>query len=141
MSTHKHPLDFDLLEKGSWIETPELESATLTKCGEGAWGLKLVGLCQRIEQETGILCRVDHDRIRLMDDLEASEHAYRRKLHHYRGVGRQSRRLLKVDTSGFDDEQKAIHAFRVRAALAVTSASRAALRKEKRRKLLGGGEE
>jgi hypothetical protein len=71
MITKKHPIDFETLHKDSWIETEELEDATLCKREDIQFQQRVLGLKTQIELRTGILSRIEGQRLRLMTDDEA----------------------------------------------------------------------
>ena len=70
-SATKHPLDFEALAKGTWIEVRELELALSCKRDDISFGQRLLGLRSMIEARTGILSRAEGQRLRLMTDSEA----------------------------------------------------------------------
>ncbi len=134
----RHPFDFDALEKGTWIEAEQVERAAMCKRSDTAFRLRVMGLCQRIEEETGIMVRCDHDRIRLMDDAEATLHAQQRTGHHVRGLRRQAWRLAQVDVDKLSEHARAAHEHRLRSTCALSVAARSEFRKQERMTLLLG---
>lgn len=92
-TSEKHPLDWEALQKGTWLETEEIEKATLCRRSDPFFSLRAQNLGDRIERKTGILCRTEGPvqavRIRLMTDSEALEYQIRE-------AGRASRKLERV---------------------------------------------
>jgi hypothetical protein len=70
-TTALHPFDFERLQKGTWIETIELEAAATCKVTDPSFQLRVLSLRDAIERRTGILSRIEGQRLRLMTDGEA----------------------------------------------------------------------
>ncbi len=70
-ATALHPFDFAKLSKGTWIETDELERAAMRKRTHPVFGRAVLRVREQIESITGILSRVEGERLRLMTDGEA----------------------------------------------------------------------
>lgn len=139
MGVEKYPLDFDILEKGNWLEGSELEHAIgSTPADPTHWRLGLLKLKQQIEDQTPILCREDHDRIRLMTDPEAREHTRRRWFHNLGGMVKQVTRRARIDVTLIPSDEKQMMESETRMMAAVTLAARSELRKQKRIELLVG---
>jgi hypothetical protein len=66
-----HPVDFDALERGTWIEVSTIEKAYRVRRGTDEYQRAVLQLRDLIERNTGILSREDKHRIRLMTDSEA----------------------------------------------------------------------
>jgi hypothetical protein len=66
-----HPFDFAKLSKGTWIETDELERAAMRKRTHPMFGRAVHRVREQILAATGILTRVEDDRLRLMTSGEA----------------------------------------------------------------------
>lgn len=128
----RHPLDFDTLEKGTLIDGEVLYAALECQPDHPHYGLKLVNLCERIESETAIICKIDQERIRLLTDEEACEYTFRMHRRHMRGLGRQIRRRTNIDYNMLTDEQRRMAEFQQRVMVASTQAARQAYRKEMR---------
>jgi len=140
MSVEFHPLDFEALEKGTWLEGEALVlAAGADPSDHKRWRLALLKLRQAIEEKTEILCCEDHDRIRLMTDSEAREHTWRRWRQNFKGLGRQVFRRSRVDLSQIPHEEHRRVESETRVMSGVTAAARARLRKEKRMELLNSG--
>lgn len=133
-----HPFDFASLSKGTWIETDELERAAGCKRHHPRWGLKLMQLCTQITGETGILCRRDHDRLRLMDDAEADDYTMRRTAAAVDSLRRQRVRRMLIDATGFDTDSMRRFEARSRIVDATAEAASHALRRSKRTFLPSG---
>jgi hypothetical protein len=135
----KYPLDFAALEKGSWLEGNALVRAVGTTPEHTIkWRLGLLSLQQKIEAQTNILCCENHDRIRLMTDVESREHTQRGWLRHYRGLKHQVFRRSRVDLSMIPSTEQQEMESETRVMVGVTLATRAELKRQKRLELLSG---
>lgn len=137
MSTKKHPLDFGALCKGTWLETAELIDATRTpsgplRVGSNAWNFALLGLCSQIENESEILCRIDHDRIRLMTDVEADEYTTRRAMDGARTIRNQYRKRALIRTDAMLPDERRLSEARDRVVYALAESTRRQAVKGKR---------
>ena len=133
MPAERYPLDFDALRKDSWLDTHELIHALNVTPADGSkWNFALVGLAEQITRESGILCRIDHDRIRLMSDAEADDYTFRRLEHHTRGLGTTARRRTLIDRHMLDGAQRQIAESRDRVVFSVALAARTELRKQRK---------
>ncbi len=85
-----HPFDWETLQKGTWIETAELERATLRSRSDPYFAIGCQSLIAMIERKTGSLGRANgapaNMRGRRMTDGEALEYTVRE-------AGRASRKL------------------------------------------------
>lgn len=133
MPGEKYPLDFDALQKGEWLETAELEEALGVTMADGAkWNFALMGLRSQIERESGIVCRIDHDRIRLMTDTEADEYLYRQGERSVSKLVRVTRSRALIDRGSMTDQEKRVAASRDTVMMATATAARMTLRRQRR---------
>lgn len=118
METKIYPIDYDALEKGSTISVDELERITGKKSSSYAFALAVLGFVQKLQErleDRGMECIVVQQKrgLRILTDIEATEYAYAEFEKHSRAMGRNLRRQLSVDPSGFNDTQKEDHDRRV----------------------------
>ena len=110
-----YPIDFATLEKGGWVEARQIENYS-GKDGEPVfvsrddrrYSFRLLQVKARIEKETGIRCRADGDRLRLMTDSEALCYAREERGRHVRGIATQARWLQELDTRALNDTERKI---------------------------------
>jgi hypothetical protein len=102
METRRYPLDFDALTKGSVIRLPEIEQALgATRDTEG-FGLAVLRLRGRIEEEMeergtpATVCVRDGD-LHILSDEDAAEYNPAQFSAGLRRAVRSHRRLLQVD--------------------------------------------
>lgn len=138
MHTEIHPIDFDKLSKGMWVETSELER--IVGCGpdDRRWRLRVLAFRQEITDRTGILVRMDHDRLRLMTDSEAYAWNLDLAMKREAGLHRCAQNTALIDRSQLSPAElaEADHAQRKIAAMAA-AASMASKRAERERQLYG----
>ena len=128
-----HPLDFDALKKGTWIETEELiRILGSTPADRDKWKLGILRLCDQIEKNAKLVARADHDRVRVMDDRELCAWTYRwvEQLTS-RQVNMTQRRSL-IDRAELSDAERDLAERRDRVAIAVSVGAMATLRKQRR---------
>jgi hypothetical protein len=139
-STKLHPIDFDRLEKGTWIEAEEIESATFSRRNEPLYNVRALGLAAQIEKRTGIVCKMDGHRLRLMTDSEALSWTIREGVKASRRLDRSADRLAgNIDRRQLSDAEKRLHEHATRVITSMASAQR--LEREKAQRLftfLGG---
>lgn len=133
-SARLHPFDWTKLRKGMWIETAEIEEATLKRRTDPHFGGIAANLVEMIHRKTGLLARTDGShstiRIRVMTDAEAVVHTVKQAARASRILDRSAERLRDdIDRTQLSDVDLAVHdhASRVVAAMA------AAQRKERER--------
>jgi hypothetical protein len=147
MKLSHYPLDFDALVKGSWIETAELIQITGLTPDDDKWDFALLDLVQQITRQASMLARIDHGRIRIMDDQEACAYTYRQVEVGVRKNVKWAQLRALIDRKDFTDTERDLAERRDRVAAAVAMASSRTLRKQRRlEKLivhpeLGDGEE
>lgn len=110
----KHPLDFEALQKDTWIELADLEKATLRSRHDPFFALNVQALIAKIERKTGILARAEGNttnmRIRLMTDSEALEYNIREAGRASRKLERCADRLIEnIDRTRLSDIEQQIH--------------------------------
>lgn len=88
-----HPLDYERLQKGTWIETEEISKASFRRPTDPFFSLAAQNLIDKIERKTGIIGRTEGAfgaiRIRLMTDAEALEYKIRE-------AGRASKKIERI---------------------------------------------
>ena len=132
-----YPIDFAALTKGSWITTEELEHSLGCKRTERRWQLAVLGLKEIVERKrTDLYLRIDHDRLRIMDDLEADRYSARRREQSEDAVLRVAGMRARIDRTDFDETQRAIAESEDRMALGMAMAVRS---EQKRRRRLASG--
>lgn len=133
MSTEKYPLDFDALEKGTWLEGSVLERAVgCTPRDHGRWNLGLMKLCKMIERAAGIVSYVDHDRIRLCTDAEACNYTTRMNERAQSMMFRSVARRTLIDRENLTEEQRSLADRRDRYLGSVAQATRQEARKQRK---------
>lgn len=131
----KYPLDFETLEKGSWIETSDLCDAIGIGPSDSRWGLKVLRVIEMVRQERGILgCQIGN-RIRLMTDAEASIYVYRQSGIANRKQRRCAENLTLIEPGALNEGELRSHEARSRVVAATAVASHRA--QEKQRKIEG----
>jgi hypothetical protein len=116
-----YPLDFDALEKGSWIEARQIESwpdrdgrPQFIGREERAYSFRMLRVKDEIEKRTGIRCRADGERLRLMTDAEHLEYQGRESDRYVRGYRRNTRWLQEIDSRNLNDIEKKKHEYQLR---------------------------
>jgi len=132
----RYPIDYNALEKGSTISVDELERITGKKASSYAFALAVLGFVQDLQErleDRGLECIVVQQKrgLRILTDIEATEYAYAEFEKHSRAMGRNLRRQLKVDHSGFDEKQKGDHDRRLHKMSFIYSAVKKARREVK----------
>lgn len=121
-----HPFDFDKLEKGTWIETEELELAATCKRSDHAFSLRVLGLKDAIESRTGILSRIEGQRLRLMTDSEALVWTIKQAGDASRKLERNAARLSEnIDVFGLPAGEQVVHEHAQRVISAMAASQRA----------------
>lgn len=137
--TALHPLDFGALEKGSWLETEELERATMLKRTDKSFWSAVLRLRDEIKRQACILTRTEGSgadiRLRLMTDSEATAWAAGEGVRAIRKLNRSALDLMTyVDRSNLTDPELRAHEHASRVLTAVADA--AAREKKKHARLL-----
>jgi hypothetical protein len=65
------PLNYLELRKDSWLDAPTLEKAIGVSRRDPMYRIRVLELRDEIRRHTGILSRIEDDRLRLMTDAEA----------------------------------------------------------------------
>jgi len=128
----RYPLDFDTLKRGMWIEAEELEEAIGCGLNHPNVNLRILALCQRIKLETGILCRQEKMRLRLMTHGEADVWTYNQVRAGVAATVRNAKARQMVDHNDFEPHQRQAAESRDRIAAAVATAARSTLRQQER---------
>jgi hypothetical protein len=124
--TKLHPFDFEALRKGTWIETSELEEATSAQRDDVRFALLVLGVRDQIEKQTGILSRVEGQRLRLMTDGEAMVWTIKQAAEASRKLERSAVRMTEnIDTALLTSTEQVVqeHAQRVITAMALAQRS------------------
>jgi len=100
------PFDWGELSKGSWLETDVLERATYLKRTDNNFRLKVMSVMSEIRERTGILCRSENDRVRLMTDVEAYQWNYEQSQQAVRKLTRAARRCADIDMNQLEDSDR-----------------------------------
>lgn len=133
MSLEKYPIDFDAIEKPSWIEGDQLERAVGFKPADGArWQFGLMKLSKLIERHTGFGCRIDKDRIRVCDDAEWDEYTTAQNERGQNLIVSSFARRALIDRSRLTEDQRAIAERRDRYLGGLTQAVRSEARRLRR---------
>lgn len=106
METLPFPFDWETLEKGTYIEAEALERAIRRPRTDKDFKLKALAVVAEIKERTGILCRIEGDRLRLMTDSEAYQWNYQRARSHVTGLIRSAKNTALIDTSQLSDGDK-----------------------------------
>lgn len=131
MTVQRYPLDFEALEKDSWIETEKIREIYGVKPEDKTWGLAVVDLVSKIlahRQDLGAFSI--QNRIRIPTDFEWSQYCDRRMRHHVRGTARVAAYHARTDTSELTPEQRQFAESGARISQAVAMAARQALRRQ-----------
>jgi hypothetical protein len=125
VTTTKHPFDFDLLSKGTWIEASQLEAAAGVPPEHPFFALKVLRLRELIEEKTGILSCNDSGRLRLMTDAEALDWNIHQAADASRKLERTALRLRQnVDHTKLDSGQQRVHEHATRVVSAMAEAQK-----------------
>lgn len=131
--SEQYPLNFDELEKGTWLDTDYLIKVLGCNPADGPkWNFALMGLCNGIEREASIVAHVSQDRIRLCDDAEACEYLTRGFNQALGKLPRYTARRFLIDREGLTSEQRDIAERRDRYLGAVTHAAHLEARKQRK---------
>lgn len=106
MSVSKYPLDYSKLKPGMWLEIEELEKALDIKHPDPNWKLRVLALRADIEEKVGLLSKLDGDRLRIMEHIEADIWTRKRFKHHLSGIIRSVQRRTLVDRSVMTEVQR-----------------------------------
>jgi len=134
-----HPLDFESLRKGTWLEADEIERGYARKRDDRQWRLSLLAASEDIFNECRIICRQEGDRLRLMDDLEADVWLQKQTEHGVSRLRRAARLTGSIDRSGFDAVQLRMSEQRQRLIFAVATSAASTLKRERRALMLTEG--
>jgi len=112
------PIDFSRLEKGQTIPADEVARIYGVTIGSPQFSFRLMGLIRSIEDNRrDLVLKQDHGSIRIMTDLEASDHIENRAGQLVTSLRRNAARVGRINTVDFTDAQKQLHAARERMAV------------------------
>jgi hypothetical protein len=132
--TKIHPFDYDKLQKGTWIETAELEQATRYHRDDPRFLQGVMGVMGAIEMNTGILSTLRQKRLRLMTDAEAIAWNVRQAAEASRRLERTAERLRdSIDRRNLNSVELRLHDHASRVVNAMADAQR--LEREKHARL------
>lgn len=108
------PIDFDALEKGSYIPPETLEHVFQVGRDMGAYSLKIVGMCNEIMRQLSdrgidVVAKRHKSGIKILNDVEASAYTYQEAQLAMLKYRRNLTRALAVDRSQLDDKSQATH--------------------------------
>jgi len=123
VKTEIHPVDFDRLSKGMWLETPELVRILRVQPDHKLWRLRVLALRVQITDRTGILVRSEQDRLRLMTDSEAYVWNHNLAMQRESGLMRCAQNTTLIDRSKLNDTERkaADHSARMIGAIAMAA--------------------
>lgn len=107
----RHPLDFDKIKKGDVVAISELEEIFGIDRSDDRFGLRRLGLADRIEREMRdrgkpVSVRTQKGALAILTDPEAAEHNPRSVRLGFRRMIRSHRKSLEVDTTNLSDGQR-----------------------------------
>lgn len=118
-------VEFEKLEKGTYIETEMLEDAFGLERDKNDYLANMLSLAGTIERKRGILCRIEGRRLRLMTDAEAVVWNVKQAEKASRMLDRSAERLrTRIDTKNLSDVQKVAHEHATRVVTAMAEAQR-----------------
>lgn len=127
------PIDYDKLAKGTWIETAQLEAATLSKCTDPSYLVRVLGIRDKVEKKAGILARVDGLRLRLMTDSEALAYSIRAAKLASDKLERAAVHLhYRIDRRNLTEAEQKVHEHAERIVVAMADAQHAEKKKAAR---------
>ena len=132
MITAKYPLEFDTLNKGDVISTEQLRSIFGKEMLDATFAFAVLGLKDRIEAETDIVCRMGAVGIRLLTDLEADVYTVDQAYVGVKKLVKQAgRRSLIMRDEMTVDEKRAAES-RDRMVIGIAAAAKRAMKKAHR---------
>lgn len=113
-SVSRYPVDFDALEKGSYITPKDVARAARADVGTPKFSIFLMGLCAECERrllDRGLqaVVRVDNYGVRVLTDAEAAEYTDHQFGGLIRRLGRTLHRQNRVDTKELGTSQRQQH--------------------------------
>lgn len=112
--TEVYPLDFQAIKKGDSIGASRIERITGCVAGSQKYQLAALALRERIMTERPeVVATISGHDIRILTDEEATDYIDRTNQQRLRSIGRYNRRLVQVDTTGFDSDLRRKHERRV----------------------------
>jgi len=109
-----YPIDFDALEKGSYIQPEVLEHVFQVNRDMSAYSLKMMGMCNEIMRQLSargldVVAKQHKSGIKILEDAEASAHTYQEAQLAMMKYRRNLVRSQSVDRSQLDDKEKELH--------------------------------
>jgi hypothetical protein len=106
-SVSKYPIDFDVLRKGDFISSSDLENVFGLSVEDSQYSFKLMALAQDIEARTGIVCRTQYNGIKMLKDNEAVDYIRQQNLAANRKKRKQWRRIVdNIDVANLSPDSK-----------------------------------
>ncbi len=127
-----HPVDFDALQRGTWIEPDVIEKAYQVERGTDDYRLAALRLSQEIESHTRIVCRTENGRVRLMTDAELLEWNGDQMQNGVKKMERAAGRTVLIRHDQLTDSQKRKAEFEAVTFGALASLARSKLRGDRR---------
>jgi len=131
-----HPIDFDALEKNSFVEGNELRDALgpdAGKPGTKDWDLALMRLVKAIKlARQDLYPCIRKSRVRIMSDAEASAYRFSEWARSHRRQRRLEHDGTRIDTAQLTPEQQRIHDARSQVIAIVNAKLRKSLHKVRR---------
>ena len=106
-----YPIDTDTLKKGQYLSPEKLETITMYKAGTDKFALAVLAIRQFIERETEkngrhLLCKQEGKGLRILTDSEAAKYKPKRFDNSLKGMFRQVKDMLRIDTMQLTDDEK-----------------------------------
>ena len=137
--TSKYPVDFETLAKGTVITQVELEEALGRAPGDDGWNWALLGLAEKIKEQTGILCRQQQNTLVLMNDEEADRYNFGLFKVGLRKINSSRHNLGLIDHGNLSAEDQRRADSRARIISGTQQAAGSAMRKQMRMERLMQG--
>ena len=110
------PIDFDTVDVGRYFAPEELAEIFGMNAGDDRYRLAQLNLKNSIELKLGqrpvplyVTVVIQGDGLRVLNHWEATQYSARAFSRHFRGLGSYLRRLGRIDTAEFDDQQKTVY--------------------------------
>ena len=129
----KHPIDWASLKKGDVIGVEEMERILGVSRTHRDYSIKLCAFCQRTMDEletrgNAVVCRADHDAMRVLTDAEAAEYLPTKFAKGARIMRNAHRQLQTVDPGGLTDQQQKEMAYQLHRQAMIQAAQQKATR-------------
>lgn len=110
------PVDFDVIEVGRYFSADEITDIFGRTPSEPEYRLCLLNLKGSIEKKLAqrpvplyVTAKIEGDGVRVLEHWENVHYSTKGFKRQLRGLGAYLQRLTRTDTSGFDDEQRAVY--------------------------------